>query len=124
MQLPGQQGPSRFDRFPVGLVSSVSILVLGALAAVVLVFLVPELLTIESSCVSAQGWTRSDGDQYFGTVLVLGTFGWLGVAVATIYASIAERRLAVLLLPYAWFVAFMTLALTIAVIVSPAPCAG
>jgi hypothetical protein len=99
-------------------------LVLGVVAAGVIVDLIPRLLTIESSCISSQGWTRSDGDSYFGTVMVIGTFGWLGVGVATIFASIAERRLAVLLLPMAWFAAFVLLALTMAFVIGPAPCAG
>jgi hypothetical protein len=121
MQIAHRQTPPG-PRVPVGVVSAVSMLLLGAIAAGVSVELIPRLLSIESSCITSQGWTRSDGDSYFGTVVVVGTFGWLGVGVATIYASIAERRSAVLLLPVAWFIAFLTFAFTMAAAIGPAPC--
>jgi hypothetical protein len=123
MQLAGRGSLTPLDRVPVGVLSAASILVLGLLAGGLVVEVIPRLFTIEGSCVSARGWQRSGGDAYFDTVMVVGTLGWLVVAVATIYASITGRRATVLALPIAWFVALVLLALTLATVVGPAACA-
>jgi hypothetical protein len=123
MQLAEQSSPSRLDRVPVGLVSLLSMLVLGVLAAWLVVDVLPQLFTIEASCVSGLGWQGSSGDTYFDAVMVAGTVGWLGVGVATIYASIAERRRLVLLLPVVWFLVLVVFALALAIVVGPALCA-
>ena len=123
MELADRSRPPRLHRVPVGLVSLASMLVLGVLAAFLVVDVIPRLFTIEPSCVSAGGWQGSTGESYFDAVMVIGTFGWLGVAVGAIYASIADRRRVVLLLPVAWFLALVTFALTLAIVVGPAICA-
>jgi hypothetical protein len=123
MQLAGQDPSSRLDRLPVGLMSLALTIVLGALAAVLAIAVIPGLFTVEPACVSAGGWQGSSGESYFDAVMVVGTFGWLGVAVGTIFASIADRRRVVLLLPAVWFTALVVFALTLAIVVGPAICA-
>lgn len=123
MQL-AERRPSRLDRMPMGLLSLASMLVLGVLAAFLVVEVIPRLFTIEPACVSAGGWQGSSGESYFDAVMVIGTFGWLGVGVGAIYASIADRRRVVLLLPVAWFLALLMFALTLAIVVGPARCAA
>jgi hypothetical protein len=108
---------------PAGLVSVLAMVVLGLLAAALAAVVIPRLFGIAASCVGTQGWQRSSGDVYFDTVMVVGTFGWLAVAVAVIYASIAEQRGVVFLLPLAWFGALVVLAVTLAAFVGPATCA-
>jgi hypothetical protein len=123
MQLAGQSPASRFDRLPVGFVSLASMLVLGGLAAFLVIDLIPRLFTIEPACLSGGGVQGSSSEAYFDSVMVIGTLGWLGVGVGAIYASIGERRRVVLLLPVAWFFSLVVFALTLAVTIGPARCA-
>jgi hypothetical protein len=123
MQVANQSRTSPLDRVPVGLVSLASMLVLGVLAAFLVIEVIPRLFTIEPACISTGGWQGSTGESYLDSVMVIGTFGWLGVAVGTVYASIADRRRVVLLLPVAWFIALVVFALTLAIVVGPAICA-
>jgi hypothetical protein len=110
------------DRVPVGLVSFVSIVFLGVLAIGIVLDVVPRLFTIESECFAGVGRIRTSGDSYNAGFVVLGTFGWLGVAIGTLYASIAGRRGIVLALPVAWFLAFVGLAVLVALAIGPTPC--
>ena len=53
---------------------------------------------------------------------VAGTFGWLAVALGAIVAQISERPRIALLLPFAWFAAFVLAALIAAAAVGPELC--
>ena len=53
---------------------------------------------------------------------MIGTFGWIGVLVATIYAAIAGRSRLVVLLPALWFLALVSGALVAAAFIGPERC--
>ncbi len=107
-----------------GFLSVLEIIVLGLLAAYVVLLLIPSALTIESDCVGALGRERITGDSYFAAVAVVGTFGWLAVGVVAIYAQIADWPRLALLLPLAWFVVFVSASLIVAAAISPQLCAS
>jgi len=121
MDAAAREPRARPARAHVGVVNLLSTLVLGLLAAVLVIEVIPRLFDIESSCLSTRGVQRA-GEEYFDALVVGGTLGWLGVAVASIYASIADRPRIVLLLPLAWFLTFVLLALIVAAAIGPAPC--
>jgi len=110
------------ERVPVGVLSALGTLLLGVVAAMIVLIAIPNFFEIESSCVGASGVQRTAGDTYVGAFAVLGTLGWLGVLVASIVASIAERRDIAMLLPLLWFVTLVLAALGAAVFVGPEPC--
>lgn len=113
---------SRLARIPPGLVSAVGFALLGPLAAVLVLVVFPRVFGIDSACVTATGSVTTDGDVYVSAFAVLGTAGWLAVFLGVVYASIAERTRAVMLLPAAWFAALVAAALVAAALVGPAPC--
>jgi hypothetical protein len=107
---------------PAGAVSAFEILVLGLLAAYLVLVVIPGAFEIESSCVGRLGVQSTDGDSYIGGLVAVGTLGWLGVFLGTIWASIADKPRMVVLLPALWFAAFVLGALVLAIWVGPQPC--
>jgi hypothetical protein len=105
-----------------GALSTLEILVLGLLAAYIVLLAIPEAFRIESECVGLYGHERVGGDSYFAAAAVLGTFGWLGVATGAIFAQIAESARAALLLPLVWFVVFVGGFLVAAMAMGPQLC--
>ena len=105
-----------------GLLGAFAILVLGSLAAALVLLVIPSAFTIESDCVGESGRERITGDSYFAAVAVVGTFGWLAVAAAAIYGQIAESTRFALLLPFAWFVIFVGGFLVFAAAIGPQLC--
>ena len=91
------------------------ILVLGPLAALIVLWLIPATFEIEWRCVGQAGVQRVSGDAYIAAVVVAGTFGWLLVLIGEIYAHIAESQRLALLLPIAWFAVFVAAALIAAI---------
>lgn len=110
------------ERISAGVVSAVAIVLLGMLAAPLVLIAVPRAFGIEWACIGETGVQRTAGDTYIEALAVLGTIGWLAVLVGAIYASIAERRRLVVLLPTLWFVSLVSAALVAAAAVGPAPC--
>jgi hypothetical protein len=75
------------------------------------------------SCVTslgAEGNTASD--VFSNTVGVLGTFGWIIVAIAVLFAHIAERPRLAAVIPAVWFVLLVGGAAIAAAAIGPAPC--
>ena len=90
-----------------GPLSLLEIALLGPLAALVVLWLVPSAVGFEWQCLGTSGVERVPGDTYLAAVVVLGTFGWLLVMVGAIYAQIADSRRVAVLLPLAWFGVFV-----------------
>jgi len=107
---------------PVGFLSALEILVLGLLAAILVLFAIPSLFGIEWSCVGEYGVQRTAGDTYVAGFVVAGTFGWLGVFLCTMFANIAGRHGIVVLLPILWFLVLVLAALTFGLLVGPETC--
>lgn len=105
-----------------GFLGAFEILVLGSLAACIVLLVIPSALTIESDCVGEHGRERITGDSYFAAAAVVGTFGWLAVTAGAIYAQIAESARLALLLPIAWFVVFVGGFFVIAAAIGPQLC--
>jgi hypothetical protein len=113
---------SRFERLPVGPVSAFEFLLLGVLAAGLVLVVFPAVFDIESSCVGPGGTEPTEGDTYIGGLVVFGTLGWLAVFLGMLYASIAELRRAVVLLPLVWFAVFVVGAFLVAAVLGPEVC--
>src|SRR5574341_1315784 len=94
-----------------GPLSFLEILVLGPLAALLTIWIVPGVVGIEWQCLGSSGIQRVGGDTYLSTIVVLGTFGWMLVTVGAVYAQIAESRRLAVVLPIAWFAVFVAGAL-------------
>ena len=107
---------------PSGLLCGLEILVLGPLAALLVLWVIPSAFEIEWACVGAYGVLRQAGDSYVAGFGVAGTFGWLAVFVAAIFANIAEVRWLPIVLPVAWFLALVAASLVVAASIGPQPC--
>ena len=105
-----------------GLLGATEILVLGALAAFLVLWVIPSAFSIESDCIGAFGFERTAGDAYVAASVVVGTFGWLAVAVGAIYARIVESSRLSVLLPIAWFAIFVGGFLVGAALLGPELC--
>ena len=105
-----------------GSLGLLEILVLGPLAAFLVVYLIPSLVGLDSNCVGALGPQRMSGDTYNAGMMVLGTFGWLLVGAGVLYARIAESERLAVLLPVAWFLLLVLSALAIAAAMGPESC--
>ena len=105
-----------------GSLGLLEILLLGSLAAFLVVYLIPSLVGLDSNCVGASGLQRVSGDTYNAGMMVLGTFGWLLVGVGVLFARIAESERFALLLPVAWFLLLVLSALAIAAAMGPESC--
>jgi hypothetical protein len=111
-----------FERLPVGVLNAVETILLGVVAAALVLYVFPDVFAIESSCLGETGQQTTVGDTYIAAFVMLGTLGWLGVFLATIFASIADRRDVVVLLPVVWFLALVLTALAVAVVIGPVSC--
>ncbi len=107
---------------PSGLLCALEILVLGPLAALLVLWVIPSAFGIEWACVGVSGVLHQAGDSYVAGFGVAGTFGWLAVGVAAIFASIAEVRWLPVVLPVAWFLALVAGSLVVAASIGPQPC--
>jgi hypothetical protein len=105
-----------------GTVGALEIVVLGLLAAYLVLRVVPSAFEIEWDCVSDLGHQRILGDSYLAGVVVAGTFGWLAVGVGVIYAQIAESPRVAVLLPIAWFGVLVAASLVAAGAMGPQLC--
>lgn len=127
MSRPARTAPERetrrwFERVPAGPVSALEFLLFGVAAAVLVLVAIPRSFEIESSCVSSAGVQKTAGDTYIAGFVLFGSVGWVVSFLGAIYASIAERRDVVLLLPLVWFVVLVLTALVVAAFVGPVPC--
>ena len=112
----------RRRRIPVGPLSVLEILVLGPLAAFLVMRLIPSLFGVEWECVSEYGRQRVAGDSYLAGFAVVGTFGWILVIVGVLVAQIWESERLAVLLPVVWFVGFVLTSLVIAAAMGSQPC--
>jgi hypothetical protein len=112
----------RLARVPAGVVSAFEFLLLGPLAAVLLLGVIPRAFEIESACVGRFGVVGTVGDTYVAAVGALATLGWLGTFLGVLYAGIAENRVLVVLLPALWFGCLVLGALAAAIVIGPALC--
>lgn len=102
--------------------SVLEFLLLGVAAALLVLVVIPRTFAIESSCIGETGVQRTAGDTYVAGFVVLGTLGWIGAFLGAIYASIADRRGVVVLIPVVWFLALVLAALAVAVALGRVPC--
>jgi hypothetical protein len=109
-------------RISAGSLALLEILVLGPIAALVVLRFVPDAFAIESECFGAGGSQRVAGDTYNAGMVVAGTFGWLFVLVGVVFAEIAESRRVTVLLPIVWFVALVVTSLLAALAIGSQPC--
>lgn len=86
-----------------GSLGLLEILLLGPVAAFLVVRFIPSLFGADWDCVGAYGRQRVAGDTYLAGMVVMGTFGWLLVAVGVLFAQIAESEKLAALLPLVWF---------------------
>jgi len=112
----------RSRSLPLGLLCALEILVLGPLAALLVLWVIPSAFEIEWACVGASGVLHQAGDSYAAGFGVAGTFGWIAVVVGAIFASIAEVRWLPVVLPLAWFLALVAGSLVAAASIGPQPC--
>jgi len=112
----------RADRIPAGVVSALEFVLLGPLAAVLVLVAVPRAFGIESACLGELGAVSTEGDSYVAAFVVVGTLGWLGVFVGVILASIAERPAVVIGLPALWSAVLVLAALAVAAVIGPVAC--
>jgi hypothetical protein len=110
------------DRLPAGALSALAFVVLAPAAAILVLVAIPRGLEIESSCVTPGGVQKTAGDTFVAAFALLGTLGWIVAFLGTIYASIADRRGVVVLLPLAWFAVLVLSALVVAAFLGPVPC--
>ena len=65
---------------------------------------------------------KTAGDTFVAAFALLGSLGWVVAFLGAIYASIADRRGVVLLLPLVWFAVLVLSALAVAAWLGPVPC--
>lgn len=71
----GHEASPLTGRVPAGLVSAVAIVLLGMLAAILVLIALPRAFGIEWACVGETGVQRTAGDAYVEAFAVLGTIG-------------------------------------------------
>lgn len=103
-------------------VTGFEVLVLAPLAAVLVLWLIPEWFQITWGCVSATGVGHTPGDTYITTFAVFGTLGWLLVAMAALFANVTGANRFAQLLPVAWFAVLVGGAAVSAATIGPAIC--
>jgi len=86
-----------------GSLGLLEIFVLGPIAAFLVLRFIPSSFGVDWECVGAYGRQRVAGDTYLAGMVVVGTFGWLFVALGVLFAQIAESGRLAVLLPVAWF---------------------
>lgn len=67
------------------------------------------------------GVQATRGDPFGDAVTVAGTFGWLAVFVAVLFAHIAERPRLAAVIPLAWFVGLVLTTLIVAATIARCP---
>lgn len=112
----------RAVRVSAGVLSALEFVLLGPLAAALVLVAVPRGYGIESACLGGLGAVSTEGDSYVAAFVVAGTLGWLGVFVGVILASIAERPAIMLALPALWFAVLVLAAVTVAAAIGPVAC--
>jgi hypothetical protein len=120
--VPERERPGWFDRLPSGALSALAFLLLGPAAAYLVLVAIPRGFEIESSCLTSGGVQKTSGDTFVGAFVVLGTLGWIAAFLGAIYASIADRRGIVVLLPLVWFAVLVLSAFVVAAVLGPVPC--
>jgi hypothetical protein len=103
-------------------VTGIEVLVLAPIAALLVLWLIPGWLQIEWGCVSATGVGHTAGDTYITTFAVLGTLGWLLVAMAALFANVTGSTRVAQLLPVAWFTTLVLGAVVAAATMGPQLC--
>jgi hypothetical protein len=111
---PSTTREPRWWRLHAGRLSLLEIVVLGPLAAFLVLRVIPSTFGIEWECFGEYGRERVVGDSYLAGASVAGTFGWLLVIVGVLYAQIAESRRLVVLLPLVWFLVLVLTSLGVA----------
>jgi hypothetical protein len=101
---------------------ALEMLILGPLAAILVLGVIPSAFEVEWACTTSLGTEHTAGEDYIAAFAVFGTIGWFGVLVASIFAGIADARRLAALLPAAWFVLLVGAALVVAATVGPAAC--
>ena len=97
------QEPSR-RRLSVDSLSLLELVVLVPAAGVLVLWLITRWFDIQWSCITGVGEQgNTPGDSYSDTFAVLGTFGWIVVAIAVLFAHIAERPRLAAVVAAAWF---------------------
>lgn len=97
-----------------GPLSVLEVLVLGPLAALLVLRVIPSAFGVEWECVGEYGRERVAGDSYLAGFSVAGTLGWIAVIVGVLYAQIGESGRLAVLLPLAWFVVLVLTSLVVA----------
>jgi hypothetical protein len=110
------------SRLGSGLLGALEVLVLGLVAALLVLWVFPSTFAIEADCLGPGGVQRTIGDSYFAAAAVVGTLGWLVVGVGVVHARIAEAARMSVLLPLTWFVVFVGVFLVFAAAVGPELC--
>jgi hypothetical protein len=111
----------RFSPSPEWL-SVLEMLILGPLAAILVLEIIPSAFVVEWSCSTALAVEHTAGADYVAAFAVFGSLGWFAVLTATIFAGIADARRVAAILPAAWFVLLVGVALIVAAAISPAAC--
>lgn len=117
------QEPSRRRLLSVDSLSLLELVVLVPVTGVLVLWLIPKWFDIQWSCVTGLGVQgNTPGDSYADTFAVLGTFGWILVAIVVLFAHIAERPRLGAVIAAAWFGLLLGGALLWAAAIGPAPC--
>jgi hypothetical protein len=117
------QEPSHRRRLSVDSLSLLELVVLVPAAGVIVLWLIPKWFDIHWSCITGLGELgNTPGDSYSDTFAVLGTFGWIVVAIVVLFAHIAERPRLAAVIAAAWFGLLVGGALLWAAAIGPAPC--
>jgi len=115
--------PPRRRRVSVDSLSLLELVVLVPLAGVFVLWLIPKWFDIQWSCVTGLGEQGdTPGDSYADTFAVLGTFGWIVVAIAVLFAHIADRQRLAAAIAAVWFGLLVGGAVLWAAAIGPAPC--
>ena len=119
----GSQEPSRRRRLSIDSLSLLELVVFVPLAGILGLWLIPKWFDIQWSCVTGVGIQGDTaGDTYSDTVGVLGTLGWIVVAIAVLFAHIAERPRLAAVIPAVWFGLLVGGALIAAAAIGPSLC--
>jgi hypothetical protein len=115
--------PPRRRRLSVDSLSLLELLLLVPAAGVFVLWLIPKWFDIHWSCITGLGELgNTPGDSYADTFAVLGSFGWILVAIVVLFAHIAERPRLAAVVAAAWFGLLVGGALLWAAAIGPAPC--
>jgi hypothetical protein len=119
----GSHQSSRRRHLSVDSLSVLELLLLVPTAGVLALWLFPKWFDVQWSCITGFGVEgNTPGDVYSNAVGVLGTLGWIVVAIAVLFAHIAARPRLAALIPALWFGLFVGGALVWAAAIGPSPC--